>query len=395
MTTPAATPPSPLQRLFGFAGLAAQPVRAMIEVTHRCHLSCSHCYLHDHHRWDSRPDELSTAELLSLVEQLHAAGCLFLSFTGGEVFLRPDLWTVLTRARELGLAISLLTTGTLLSPRLVTRLAELQPWRVELSLYSLDPQVHDGITQRAGSHRRTRLALDRLRAAGIPVLIKCPVMAANFESYEGLRDLAAELGIPFVADLTLTPRHDGALEPTQRRLSQEQIVSFYARSELRRFGSAVPQLPRADAPICAIGRRSCMIGPYGDVYACGSLRTPVGNVRQQPFATIWRDSPLLARLRGLTAGDLTHCSGCEKFGYCNRCAALALDEHGELLGPSAWACRVAAAKEQASGLVPTPSAAQRQGWPGAGAAARACCGGGSCASPDATPAEHHPCGCGD
>ncbi|MBK8482104.1 MAG: hypothetical protein IPL40_13205 [Proteobacteria bacterium] len=100
-------------------------------------------------------------------------------------------------------------------------------------------------------------------------------------------------------------------------------------------------------------------------------------------------------LRALTSADLAICSGCEKFGYCNRCAALALDEHGDLLGPSAWACRVAAAKEAASGLTPTPSLAERRGWSGADAASHAGCGGGVCAGACGTPALAPPRPCGE
>ena len=80
---------------------------------------------------------------------------------------------------------------------------------------------------------------------------------------------------------------------------------------------------------------------------------------------MWGTSPLLERLRKVTVGDLRgDCHGCGQSGYCGRCMAVSLIEHGDELGPSAESCRVATAKEMALGLPPTlraPSVAAREG----------------------------------
>lgn len=353
--------PAGVRHMFRRAAQAYQPLSVMIEITHRCHLACAHCYLEDNHDWSSRRDELSTDELCALIDALHAEGCLFLAITGGEVFLRKDLLTLLRHARGRGLAVTLFTTGTLLSDETLAELVRLRLWRVELSLYSADPAVHDGITRRPGSHAKTMWALRRLHAAGVSVLIKCPLMRQNFDSYEGLRALAHEMGIRFNADVTVLPMNNDDTEPTRYRLTQQQLATFFSRPEIKPFSGVERRLPDPSAPLCSIGTRSCVIGPFGDVYTCMGYHHPVGNVREQPFGTIWHEAPVLQRVRQLTARDLDVCSQCEKFAYCNRCAGAALSEDGDFLGPLAWACHVAAAKERAAGLPVTPSAAERLG----------------------------------
>ena len=69
------------------------------------------------------------------------------------------------------------------------------------------------------------------------------------------------------------------------------------------------------------------------------------------FDELWRSGELLDRLRALRVRDLVgECSGCGQAGYCGRCTAVALIEHGNELGPTLESCRVADAKERALGI---------------------------------------------
>ena len=58
-----------------------------LDVTYRCNERCVHCYLdHDDH------GEMTTAEIKGVLDQLAEAGVFFLTFSGGEVFLRRDFF---------------------------------------------------------------------------------------------------------------------------------------------------------------------------------------------------------------------------------------------------------------------------------------------------------------
>src|SRR2546430_11129090 len=72
------------------------PLSVHFDLTYRCNERCVHCYLdHEDH------GELSTAECIDALEQLAKAGTLFLTFSGGEIFLRRDLEELLATARRL------------------------------------------------------------------------------------------------------------------------------------------------------------------------------------------------------------------------------------------------------------------------------------------------------
>ena len=66
------------------------PIAVHLDVTYRCNERCVHCYLdHDDH------GEMTTAEIKDTLDQLADAGVFFLTFSGGEVFLRRDFFEIL------------------------------------------------------------------------------------------------------------------------------------------------------------------------------------------------------------------------------------------------------------------------------------------------------------
>ena len=72
------------------------PLGVQLDLTYRCNERCVHCYLdHDDH------GELTFAEITDLLDQLAQAGVFFLTISGGEIFLRPDLFDILGHARKL------------------------------------------------------------------------------------------------------------------------------------------------------------------------------------------------------------------------------------------------------------------------------------------------------
>ncbi|HSM51171.1 MAG TPA: SPASM domain-containing protein, partial [Thermoanaerobaculia bacterium] len=68
----------------------------------------------------------------------------------------------------------------------------------------------------------------------------------------------------------------------------------------------------------------------GDLLPCTVLPLVAGSVLARPFAEVWREAPLLARLRALRRKDLPVCGTCAAFAACGRCHAEALLEGGDL-----------------------------------------------------------------
>jgi AdoMet-dependent heme synthase len=358
-----------MDRLIARTVRKRRPLSVHFDLTYRCNERCVHCYL-DHEDYG----ELTTAECVGTLEQIARAGALFLTFSGGEIFLRKDLEEILGAARRLQFDISLKTNALLVTPERAQMLRRYGVRRVQISVYSSDPAIHDAITKVPGSLERSLASIPLLQEHGIQVKLACPLMKQNLTAYRGVMALAGRLGIPYVLDLTITPMMDGSREPLEHRVSSEALLPILQDSALQSCGTKVipeewnstPALGSSvssgiensayeDLP-CSAGHNSCYISPYGEVYACVQLPMPAGNLRSERFEEIWKNAPALERIRNVRESELLICAQCEIRSYCERCPGLAWMEGGDLLGPYERACSLAEQKARVAGVANPKSA---------------------------------------
>jgi len=368
-----------MDRLIARTVRKRRPLSVHFDLTYRCNERCVHCYLdHEDH------GELTTSECINALEQLARAGALFLTFSGGEIFLRKDLEEILTVARRLQFDISLKTNALLLTAERARMLHRLGVRRVQISVYSSEAAVHDAITKVQGSLQRSLAAIPLLQEQGILVKLACPLMKQNLMAYRGVMALAEQLGVPYVLDMTITPMMDGSQEPLEHRVSPEALLPILQDTGLQSCGTktaskdwepsanASPTLGSSvssgiessayeDLP-CSAGHNSCYVSPYGDIYACVQLPMPAGNLREERFEHIWENAPALERIRNVRESQLPVCSRCEIRSYCERCPGLAWMEGGDLLGAYERACSLAEQKARIAGVV-NPKSAWRSETP--------------------------------
>jgi radical SAM protein with 4Fe4S-binding SPASM domain len=348
------------------------PWSVHVDLTYRCNERCIHCYLdHEDH------GEMKTDEIKNVLEQLAQSGTLFLTLSGGEIFLRDDLFELLEFARSLHFDISLKTNALLIDAERARKLRALSVRRIQISIYSAEPAVHDAITKVRGSLERTLTAIRFLQAEGLQVKIACPLMKQNLMAYRNVQALAAELGVPYVLDMTITPKMDGDMGLLQLRNPVQDLLPILqdptvnppsssqdsAQAAQLATGSAtssgIESQAYEDIP-CSAGHNSCYISPYGEVFPCVQMPVATGNLRQQRFEEIWFKSPEMERVRAVRESQLPVCSKCSIRQYCERCPGLAQMEGGDLLGAYERACDLAELKAGLAGVQNPTSALHAQ-----------------------------------
>lgn len=314
------------------------PFSAQLDLTYRCNEQCVHCYLdHDDH------GEMTTAEIKNLLKEMAEAGVFILTFSGGEIFLRKDFFEILECARALTFCIKLKTNAVMIREAQAARLRDLGVESIQVSIYSHRPEVHDAITKLPGSLRRSINAIRFLKSQGLKVIMANVLMTENIEDYHGARALAEEIGAEYTLDPTVTPMMDGdrsilnlnAGESALQNLFRDE--SFVGNAEEY---CAPPPAPTEDSMAslpCSAGHTACYVSPYGEFYPCVQFPLSCGNVRQQPFLEIWRNSEQLKEVRSIRLGDLSSCSSCTHGSTCTRCPGLAFME-GNMRGPSTSDC---------------------------------------------------------
>lgn len=314
------------------------PLSAHLDLTYRCNERCVHCYLdHDDH------GEMTTGEIKHLLREMAEAGVFFLTFSGGEIFLRKDLFEILECARELTFCIKLKTNAMLIREREAARIRELGVESIQISIYSHRPEVHDAITKIPGSLRRSVNAIRFLKSQGLKVVIANVLMTENMHDYHDVRALSDELGVQSTLDPTVTPMMDGDRTPTKLNVSGEALHSLFRDEAVVGDADEFCALPTApdessmESLPCSAGHTACYVSPYGDFYPCVQFPLACGNVRRERFIDIWRNSAQLKEVRSIRLKDLPGCSKCVHGSSCTRCPGLAFME-GDMRGPSTPDC---------------------------------------------------------
>jgi AdoMet-dependent heme synthase len=314
------------------------PLAVQLDITYRCNERCVHCYL-DHHDHG----EMTTTEILRLMDEMAEAGVLTLTLSGGEIFLRKDFFEIVEHARRLSFCVKLKTNALLIGEREAARLRDLAVQEIQVSIYSHRPEVHDAITLVPGSLNRSLSAIRFLKAQELKVVMANVLMRQNKNDYVAVQDLADEIGVDFTLDPTITPMMDGdrsilglgADAHTLRDVFRDSAVV----GDIDEF-CAIPS-DRGEVDLdsrpCSAGHTTCYISPYGDVFPCVQFPLPTGNVRRERFVDIWRHSSQMNEVRSIRLKDLPTCSSCSHAGACTRCPGLAYME-GNMRGPSSQDC---------------------------------------------------------
>ncbi len=317
---------------------AGVPLGVQMDVTYRCHERCVHCYLdHDDH------GEMSAAEIMDVLDQLAEAGVFFLTFSGGEVFMRKDFFCILEYARSLLFCVKVKTTAFMVREKEAERLSDLGLDSVQVSIYSHRPEVHDAITKLPGSLKRSVAGIRLLRERGVKVIIANVLMRQNMRDYPGVVALSKELGATYTIDPTITPMMDGDRSILSLGINHLELREVFRTSELignvEDFCASPPAVNEDDRDglPCSASHTFCYVSPYGDVFPCVQFPLPTGNLRSQRFIDIWKYSPQMNDVRSIHGRDLPTCSSCSHLGTCTRCPGLAYME-GNMRGPSSQDC---------------------------------------------------------
>jgi MoaA/NifB/PqqE/SkfB family radical SAM enzyme len=270
---------------------------AQWEVTERCKFRCPHCYLTERNRAGANAgSELSFVEAVKLLDQLVELGALFITFTGGEVFLYPCFLELCAEARKRGLGVRILSNGSFIGDAEARRLEALGVLSVELTLYAASRDGYRRATGYAPGFRALVEAVRALQRHGVPVILKTFYSRVNADEAEGMEAVARRLGISLERSYPLLPRFDDGRVPLEAGLTRDQARRL---ADLLEEPAWVDDYDRnREATLCGrCGRTRLFLTATGDVTPCGATRHVVlGNVRTQPLVDLWRSPRVQEKL---------------------------------------------------------------------------------------------------
>jgi radical SAM protein with 4Fe4S-binding SPASM domain len=325
-------------RLFEKAARKVFPIKAMFELTYRCNLKCRHCYVVPSAADEGRK-ELETKQVFEILDQLTGAGCLNAGFTGGEPFLRNDIFEILGYAQHKGLNVMVLTNGSLITPKKADRLKGLGVNKIDISFHTTNQDTFDWFTKTAGTYKKVLRSVGLLRKRGIEVFLKTTAMTINKNDLVKIRHLAVEeFGAHFRLSHEVTPAWGGGKEPVRfclapeemRRIMEaiqedtetefEKLDALDKENRKPRRGRRKAYQKKHDRLFnCGAGRTEVVISPYGEMRLCLDIPEPNYNILEGNFSEGWKR--LSDYVRQTQPGLSYRCGDCDLVEYCRFCPA--------------------------------------------------------------------------
>jgi len=326
------------------------------EMTRACDLACRHCRAEAIPRRD--PDELSTAEALSLLDQILEFGdpLPHLVCTGGDPLLRPDLESIIAAGSLRGLGVSLAPSATAnLTPQALERLRAAGMQSMSLSLDGSTAQRHDEFRGVPGTFETTLAAARWARTLGIPLQLNTLVTAQTREDLPALYALAQDLDImrwslfflitvgrgrdleeltPADAEAVMDWLYDCARESRFAVAATEaphfRRVALVRMREEGVDGAAVRRSPIGRGFGVRDGNGVMFISHRGEVTPAGFLPVVTGNVRDRSLADLYRNHDVFTALRDVTRLG-GKCGRCDYRSLCGGSRARAFAHTGDYL----------------------------------------------------------------
>lgn len=306
-------------------------------ITDFCNLRCRHCYQDSY-----SPDrDLGKAELFKIADNIIETMKLWrkkltVSLTGGEPFLKKELWDLLVylSSSKVVSKISIITNGTLVDKYRKQLKSFPKLKEILVSLDGVTPEVNDDVRGK-GIFEKVTDNLLILKREGFRVLVMYTVLKRNLNQAQRLLSFAKEYSLDgFILERFIPLGQSKGIK--EELVSPEELRMLYSAifqqagigffQEAVQYHALKVELSGDDTDLfgaeCVAGRYGCAILPSGEVLPCRRFYLPIGNLLKDSLNDIWNNSNVLNELRKGKKNLKGKCSIC-RLKECAGCRALA------------------------------------------------------------------------
>ncbi|HMK50411.1 MAG TPA: radical SAM protein [Thermodesulfovibrionales bacterium] len=297
--------------------------RVGIETGRRCNLRCIYCFADS-----GKPisEELTTREILSIIDQAREAGAGIIPVIGGgEPTLNKDLLDIVAYISDKGMVPGVFTNCVMITKQTARRLFELGSYVVG-KLNSLDHDTEDFMTGVKGASKKIKRGIEILQETGFAstnpsrLSMNTIICKYNYDEipriFRWLRDNDI---IPYMQLPVIVGRAAGSIA-----VSDDQAKDLFYRIldiDRREYGFDWIPTPPNIGWSCTQRTTSCYITSTGDIKLCNSTDIRFGNIRHDRL----RDVLISSRMRAMRDLSKVHgnCAKCPYLGVhcCAGCGA--------------------------------------------------------------------------
>ncbi len=253
-----------------------RPKVCQFELTFKCGLHCSYCYVDCYNSPAHTKEELDTQQVKSILDKIYDAGVLWLYLTGGDPLTRPDFLEIYSYAKEKGFIVVLFTNAYSMTKEVAGYLSRKPPAKIEITLNAVSKALYEKISQVKGSFARTIRGIEVIMEAKLPLKIKTQVIRDNLEETDSIKRFVKKLGLDFWPFFGISPRLNGDFSSRDSRISPDEALRV---PEIKSLLKKEISRSRVFSCQCLLEKKDCIyLDPYGNTFSCVVVREPSFNL---------------------------------------------------------------------------------------------------------------------
>jgi len=347
-----------------YSRIEEAPRNVDLALTGKCNLACSYCFYAD--EMVGRQD-LPVETWLTFFAELKGLAVRSLTLSGGEVFMRRNLWQLIDGVVDARMRYGILSNGTLITKKTIEEFSKGARRRrldsIQVSIDGSCAAVHDA-SRGKGSFDKALRGLRLLKEAGFPVTVRVTVNRHNVVDLANTAKLLLdEIGLPSFSTNDAMAMGTGCVQKDSVVLAPEQRLT--AMKTLVDLEKAYPGRVSASAGSLALWRmfremeqakdcgKACTSWKMGTLSSCGCMfsklavhhdgmivpcnmlaAASLGSITDTPISDIWQNHPMLKEMkarRDIPMAKVVGCEGCEWIPFCNGgCPATVYTQTGDM-----------------------------------------------------------------
>lgn len=320
------------------------PAVVVWEITFACNMRCLHCGTS---AGEKRPDELTTKEALSLIDELATLESFNITLSGGEPLLRKDWRQLAERIKERGVTSAMITNGNAVTKETVNDFERLNIDKIAVSFDGTE-KTHNYIRQRNNSWERAFRAMAMMAENGnVPFSAISQISNINLHEMDDIKDALIKAGckswriqmttstgrMKSQPDLVMSLDNFPKLIDKILEIKEEGKIEVDVGENIGYYGCKGYKLWDEDPYFgCYAGMRIAGIESNGNVKGCLSMPEEFveGNVRDSSFTEIWNNPDGFAYNRKFTRESADgECYDCRYLPICRGgCATTSVSATG-------------------------------------------------------------------
>ncbi|MCG2697787.1 radical SAM protein [Candidatus Parcubacteria bacterium] len=230
------------------------------EITKRCNLFCRYCLTNC---GPSAHESLATSDALMAIKTMAELGCEKLMITGGEPFVRKDLFKLLEYSRKKNFSLGLLTNGFLVKEKIARRLADYID-DIGVSIDGLSSQTHNFARGEKSFQRASRFIA--ILSAYLPVSAYVTISAVNIHELPKIAKFIFELGASRIhfSEISMSGRAKDNLKHFKLTVKQKKLLKQFAVEMTMGIDGVIDNQCNADLSVVYLSAE-------GIVYPCSEV----------------------------------------------------------------------------------------------------------------------------